>query len=293
MRGRSKLSDSMRSVSDTARLAAFERGRETERRKPLFRDHYARELAGERGRLLAREIRHGPLSWPVSVRTAVFDEMITRVVERDGADCVLNLAAGLDTRPYRLDLPAGLRWIEADLPDVLQHKASCLEGVEPRCQLERIAVDLTDPSARRRLLDQSATGRATLVVSEGLLVYLTRHAVSALGRDLALRRSLQWWVLDLAGPKFLAWSRRRWGRHLSASGISMRFAPEEGPEFFVSLGWRPSEVRHSWDEARRLGREPWLMGVLWSVGPRAWREVSRNTARYLLLTRQEPGSGAP
>jgi methyltransferase (TIGR00027 family) len=291
MRGRLKLDDSIHSISDTARLAAFERGRETERRKPLFRDLYAKELAGEHGRLLSRKIRHGPLSWPISVRTAVFDEMIMRAVEQEGAECVLNLAAGLDTRPYRLDLPAGLRWIEADLPDVLQHKERCLDGKEPRCQLERIAVDLTDRTARRRLLDQIPE-LATLVVSEGLLVYLNRPTVSALGRDLAERSILQWWVLDLAGPKFLLWSRRKWGRQLAASATSMRFAPEEGPEFFVQLGLRPTEVRHSWDEARRLGREPWLMGVLWTVGRRGWREANRNMTRYLILTRQERAIGA-
>ena len=96
----------LRDVSDTALWVALDRAHETERRHPLFRDPYARLLAGERGEQIARVLRRGRQSWPVVVRTAVFDELILRAIARDGVTCVLNLAAGLDTRPYRLDLPA-------------------------------------------------------------------------------------------------------------------------------------------------------------------------------------------
>jgi hypothetical protein len=62
------------------------------------------------------------------IRTAVFDEFILRTVARDRAACVLNLAAGLDTRPYRLDLPAELRWVEVDLPAILDLLPVCPRG---------------------------------------------------------------------------------------------------------------------------------------------------------------------
>ena len=275
-------------VSDTALLVAIHRAQETERRRPLFRDPYARTLAGKRGREIARGMRHGGVSWPVVVRTALFDELITRTVHRDAAACVLNLAAGLDTRPYRLDLPADLRWLEADLPDILEYKARRLEGERPRCRLERVAVDLTDAGARRRLLDRVG-GRPTLVLSEGLLVYLAREDVSALGRDLAERHDLRWWLLDLAGPLFLQWGNRgSWGRQLSSANASFRFAPEEGPDFFRPLGWEPFEVRSSWEEARRLGREPWRLRLAWALGPDPQRELYRNLTRCVLLARPQP-----
>jgi len=35
---------------------------------------------------------------------------------------VVNLAAGLDARPYRMSLPASLQWIEVDLPEILAYK---------------------------------------------------------------------------------------------------------------------------------------------------------------------------
>jgi methyltransferase (TIGR00027 family) len=275
----------LQDVSDTALLVAVHRALETERRRPLFRDPYARMLAGERGARIARRMRHGQVSWPVVVRTVVLDELIMRTVERQPGACVLNLASGLDTRPYRLDLPADLLWVEADLPAILEYKAQRLAGERPRCRLERVAVDLTDAAARRRLLDQ-LVGRPTLVVSEGLLAYLAAEDVAALGRDLAERRDFRWWLLDLPGPLFLKWgSRGSWGRQLSEANASFRFAPEEGPDFFRPLGWEPVEVRSSWEEARRLGREPRRLGIVWALGPARQRELYRDLTRCVLLRR--------
>jgi methyltransferase (TIGR00027 family) len=264
----------------------MDRARETERRHPLFRDPYARRLAGERGQQIARALRRGRPSWPIVIRTAVFDQIILRTVARDGAACVLNLAAGLDTRPYRLDLPAELRWVEVDLPTILDYKTQQLGGERPRCRVERLAVDLTDGAARKWLLDRVATAGPTLVVCEGLLVYLTHEEVVALGRNLAERDDIRWWLLDLAGPLFLQWGARTVGCQLAAARASFRFAPEEGPDFFRPLGWEPVEVRSSWEEARRLGREPWLLRLVWALSSPRRREPYRNVSRYVFLRRR-------
>ena len=45
---------------------------------------------------------------------------------------VVNLAAGLDTRPYRMDLPSSLLWVEVDLPDLLDYKEGVLKSESPR-----------------------------------------------------------------------------------------------------------------------------------------------------------------
>src|SRR5439155_992134 len=102
----------------------------------LFRDPYARKLAGERGeRTLASLPKGLAWAWPMIVRTAVLDELILRTIERDRVDTVLNLAAGLDARPHRLPLPSTLRWVEADFPDVIAYKQEQLEGEQPVCVL--------------------------------------------------------------------------------------------------------------------------------------------------------------
>src|SRR5438046_9006289 len=160
---------------------------ESERPDALFRDPYARKLAGERGeRILASLPKGLAWAWPMIVRTAVLDELILRTIERDRVDTVLNLAAGLDARPYRLPLASTLRWVEADFPDVIAYNQEQLEGEQPVCVLERVGIDLTDVGRRRALFSRiAATSRHTLVVSEGLLVLLTTAQVAALASELA------------------------------------------------------------------------------------------------------------
>jgi hypothetical protein len=95
----------IRNVSDTALWVAIYRAMESERPDAIFRDPYARRLGGERGQAIVDAMPRGKvMSWPMVVRTAVMDEIVLRCV-RQGAATVLNLAAGLDARPYRLDLP--------------------------------------------------------------------------------------------------------------------------------------------------------------------------------------------
>ena len=91
---------------------------------------------------------------------------------------------------------------------------------------------------------------------EGLVVYLTEGDVTGLASDLAARPDFRWWAVDMVGSLFIEWGNRIVGRQLSAVGASMQFAPEEGPDFIRPLGWEPYEVRSSWLEGRRLGREP-------------------------------------
>ena len=137
-------------VSDTARWVAFYRAMESERSDALFRDPWAKKLAGERGAAIVRHIpRARAMAWALIVRTQVFDELILQAV-RQGADVVLNLAAGFDTRPYRLPLPPSLRWIEVDLPELLAHKERELAGDRPVCELERCGSTWRTPRGAAR-----------------------------------------------------------------------------------------------------------------------------------------------
>ena len=76
-------------------------------------------------------------AWSFIARTYLFDRFVARLAEA-GVDLVVNLAAGLDTRPYRMDLPASLRWVEVDLPDILDYKESILGDAAPACAVERV-----------------------------------------------------------------------------------------------------------------------------------------------------------
>src|SRR6476646_8011594 len=95
----------IRDISDTARWVAEYRARESERPAAAFRDPFARKLAGERGQqimdALPRSAQH---SWAYVARTFLFDQFVAEEVAR-GTDLIVNLAAGLDARPYRMALP--------------------------------------------------------------------------------------------------------------------------------------------------------------------------------------------
>lgn len=131
------------SISDTARWVAIYRAMESERRGALFNDPYARRLGGRRGEEIAARLPESKTAaLSVIVRTQLLDELITNVVSEAGVDTVINLAAGLDARPYRMALPSSLRWFEVDLPEMISYKSQQLADAKPRCQLERIAADL-------------------------------------------------------------------------------------------------------------------------------------------------------
>ena len=143
------MSATIRDVSDTALWAAVYRARENEHPRPIFRDPLARNLAGARGVAIAAQMPFSEKNaWSWITRTYLFDRFIDSRV-RDGVETVLNLGAGLDTRPYRVHLPPALHWIEVDLPGLIDYKEHCLGEEKPNCHLERIRLDLADVAARR------------------------------------------------------------------------------------------------------------------------------------------------
>jgi methyltransferase (TIGR00027 family) len=121
----------VRNISDTALWAAYFRAQETRRPDALFRDPYAERLEGGEGAEIAKTIPQGQShAWAWVSRTYLFDQFIQREIA-SGADAIVNCAAGLDARPYRMELPASLRWFELDLPGILAYKEERL-GQENR-----------------------------------------------------------------------------------------------------------------------------------------------------------------
>ncbi len=268
-----EVKGSLKNVSDTARWVAVYRAEESERPDALFHDPYARRLAGERGFELLDSIPKGRrFGWPMVLRTVIFDRFVETCIA-DGADMVVNLAAGLDARPYRMELPRDLTWVEVDLPEILGYKSAILENDAPVCKLERVALDLADADARRALFAElGARSSKALVVSEGLLIYLERPQVEGLARDLAATEPFRWWAIDLASPGLRKMMTRTWGSALERANAPFRFAPEEGPEFFPPFGWRPLEIANPFREAARAKRLPRLLRIFALFpDPKRWK----------------------
>jgi len=280
----------IKNVSDTAKWVAEYRAMETDRPDAIFRDPYARRLAGAEGAQIVDSMKQGrALAWPMIVRTAVFDEIIMERV-RGGADLVLNLAAGLDARPWRLDLPAALRWVDVDLPDILGHKVQEMKSEKPRCTYEAVMLDLADVPKRRALFAQlGSQHRKALVVTEGLLIYLEPDQVAELARDLHAHPAFHWWLIDLASPRLLKYSQRSWGKDLQRGNTPFKFAPAEGTRFFETSGWRELVYRPTCEDARRLNREMkgmWFWRFVMRFYPKRIREEFRRFSGNVLLERR-------
>jgi methyltransferase (TIGR00027 family) len=273
---------------DTARMTAFCRAVESERKNACIDDPYARLLAGPRGEEIVRAMGGKSITWPIAVRTCVYDEIILRLTREEEIDTVINLAAGLDTRPYRLSLPASLRWIEVDFPAVLSYKEEKLMKEQPQCILERVPLDVADDEARTVFLSKIGK-RATkaLVLTEGLLAYLTTAKVSSIAHSLHEQETIRWWLTELISPRVLAYDNKRWNTVVAAEAQT-RFAPPGGPEFFQLLGWHVAEFRSLISEGLRLQLPVpygWLLRLLARISPATPGEDRYNAGGLILLER--------
>jgi methyltransferase (TIGR00027 family) len=253
----------VRNISDTARWAAYFRAQETERPDALFRDPYAQRLAGQHGADIANTLPEGNKhAWAWVARTYLFDQFIAQELQQ-GVDLVVNLAAGLDARPYRMKLPASLQWIEVDLPEILTYKEEILASEKPTCALERLRLDLSDGNARRTLFAElNRRASKILVITEGLLIYLSAEEVAALARDLAAGAHFQRWIMDLTSPGLLKMMQKTTGKELSQVGAPFKFAPAQGPAFFAPHGWEAMEVKSLLKTATEFKRPPFFLRLL-------------------------------
>jgi methyltransferase (TIGR00027 family) len=275
--------DSITHVSDTARWTALHRATESARPDALFRDPLAERLAGEQGRAIVAGVpwmnRSG---WWLVARTKIIDDAIANALT-NGCDRVLNLAAGLDTRPYRLDLPAELTWIEADLPKLLAEKTQLLADQTPRCRLSRTAVDLADPNARDAFFNEALDGATkAFVLTEGLSMYLETADIEALSNAIK-RPEVAWWMLDIASPGL----RKQINKNVTgiAESAPFIFAPENGLAFFEDLGWRTVEAESVLEAAHRLHRLPlWMRPLAWLPKSDLRRPGNKPTSAVALFT---------
>lgn len=282
----------IQSISDTAHLTALYRAFETERPDALFHDPYAHLLAGDRGMQVLHAMGEDRSRTKIhAVRPFLIDQYVQRLIEQEEVDVVLNLGAGLDTRPFRLLLPSTCKWIEADFPEVLAYKQNKLEGVKPMCTLESIGLDIWDVSSRKQLIEYvSSEAKQVLTITEGLLIYLSPEQVATLAFEMHQQKPFCWWVTELASPQILRAIQKHEGKQMTQAGIKQQFAPEEGSDFFHRYGWKTLEYRSMVDEGQRLRRgvlPNWLWKLLGYAIPHQYWESYRKSASIVLMKRTD------
>ena len=207
-------------VSDTALMVAACRALESECADGFVHDPFAARLSGERGMAMLRAMPHPEMMrFGIGVRTHFLDELLLEALASHPIATVLSVGCGLDTRPWRLELPPELRWIEVDFTDMLDYKDSFLSPEQPRCRRERVSADLNDAAERRAMLSAAGSGPA-LMITEGLLMYLPAATVDALAAEACPENGVEHWISDVtttAFAKAINMDTNRSVRHVQAS----------------------------------------------------------------------------
>ncbi|WP_241777664.1 class I SAM-dependent methyltransferase [Streptomyces sp. CT34] len=113
----------------------------------------------------------------VALRARQLDVWTARFLARHEEAAVVHLGCGLDTRVHRLDPGPRVRWYDVDFPEVIDLRRQLYPE---RPGYTEVPTSVTDPA----WVDQLPADRPTLIVAEGLLMYLTEEDVTALLRRL-------------------------------------------------------------------------------------------------------------
>lgn len=252
-------------VTDTALWVAAYRAEESLRPDALFNDSFASLLVGEEGSLIALRTQGSRYTaWSVVIRTLIIDRFMQDLIPQN-IDTVLNLGAGLDTRPYRLDLPPSLRWIEVDFPKIIDHKDSILKNDTPKCKLERVKLDLSNEELRNIFLKKiSNESRKVLVLTEGVIPYLKNTEARSLADALRSQLNFKYWITEYYSPEILNFLRTPKRLH-EMKNAPFQFYPDDWFKFFEESGWTQLETKYFGVESQKLGRTPptpgWLKNV--------------------------------
>jgi methyltransferase (TIGR00027 family) len=274
-------------VSDTALWIAAYRAQESERPDAVFKDPLARKLAGERGfKMVEATPIKEHMAFAMVARTTGIDRLINVAIER-GIDTVINLGAGLDTRPYRMPLPVNLRWIEVDFPHMIDYKNRLLENDIPACHLQRIATDLSDTIKRKMLFIRlGAETKRALLITEGVVGYLTNEQGAQLSKDLVAIPTFHYWILD--------YNQGAMRRHRRATDLKkiltnapLQFNVNDPIAFFTSHGWKVHDNIYLLDEGDRIGRRlppfKFPLNLFIKLFPKKAREIGNKTYGYVLF----------
>ena len=277
----------LRDVSDTALWVAVYRAQESNRPDALFRDPFALKLAGERGPEIAKRMDQASsyTRWVVVTRTRIIDDLVQSLVA-EGVDMVINLGAGLDTRPYCMQLPATLQWIEVDFPHMIQLKNERLASDHPVCQLERVSLDLSNENERNQLFAElSQKSKKVLVITEGVIPYLTNEQALILARDLKSFPQFQYWILEYMSAPVVNYLQSK-KRKKMMQNAPFQFAPKDWNLFFQDAGWKIRTLKFTALESETLGRLTpfplWAKLLTKIVRPPASRDY-RKSSGYLVL----------
>jgi O-methyltransferase involved in polyketide biosynthesis len=158
---------------ETSLIPLYGRALESRSKDPVLRDEAAEEAVRridyDFGRLKLRKVE--PLA--VAIRAKQFDLWTSEYLADTPDATVLHLGCGLDSRVFRLNPNASVRWFDVDYPEVIEVRRRLYPE---RAGYRMIGSSVTDPG----FLDEVPGDCPAMIVAEGLMMYLTEHDVKQL-----------------------------------------------------------------------------------------------------------------
>jgi methyltransferase (TIGR00027 family) len=281
------METTINSVADTALWIAAYRAEETKRDDAIFKDKLAEKLAGEKGYKIMMETPHTEaMAFAMVMRTSAIDKLILRAIQ-EGIDTVINLGAGLDTRPYRMKLPKSLTWIEVDFESIINYKNELLKTDLPVCKLQRVVCDLTNSEERKIALEVLGNGtKKALIITEGVIAYLSNEEAAELSADLHAIPAFEFWIMDYRqGNKRIKAEQEVEG---SLKNAPWKFNAENPFIFFKKDGWVPLKNIYILDEADSHNRKVPLKfphTLLMKLFPKMIHNIANRTYGFVLFKR--------
>jgi methyltransferase (TIGR00027 family) len=235
------ITESQSYLASTAHWTAAVRAMENERADRLFADPWAASLAGEQGAAWLAQ-RPADSTIPIVLRTRFFDDFLKRITSQDAIQQIVLLAAGLDTRAFRLAWPAGTQVFELDQPAVLQYKERILHSLDaqPTCERKTIEVDLTGAWQAALVQAGFEPGRLSGWLLEGFLFYLPNEHITRILEDVSkLATPGSWLSFDIINSHMLTSPLTRpWIEMQAGYGAPWIGYLDDPVAFMAGRGWQ-------------------------------------------------------
>ncbi len=249
-------------LNATARWTAAVRARETLREDRLINDPWAEALAGKEGLDWFSQRPEGA-AVPILIRTRYFDDFLQSTLLNQEIHQVVLMAAGLDTRAFRLDWPPGTVIYELDQAPVLEYKEKVLHTARAisNCERRCISTDLTTTWQDSLLKAGFAPAQPSLWLLEGFLFYIPSLDIARLLEEVsALTSPGSWLGFDIINGAMLnSPITRPWIEMQAQAGAPWIGILDDPQTFLAGLGWKASLTQAGQPDAS-YGR--WTMPIL-------------------------------
>jgi methyltransferase (TIGR00027 family) len=218
-------------VEETALLTLYARAIESQSKDPILKDEKIEELVDQldpllenknskmAGRLRKRAI-DPRLTVHMQIRARKYDVYALAFLEKHPDGVVINIGCGLDTRFFRVD-NGKAQFYDLDLPEMIKLKRQLIEENDRYHMIGHSVLDFEwmDPI--------TALNRPTLILAEGVFMYLPKEKVKELVLELQRRFPDSELVCELTNR---TWVEGFWGK-MAAIKMKQRFNMREDADF--------------------------------------------------------------